>query len=206
MISVLLIDDHEVVRIGLRFAIESAFQGAGVAEAGSLATGLEHLRLGTRTDLVLLDPGLPDAQGVSGLQAIRDAHPEVPVVMVSGSMDGAFINRCLALGALGFAPKFLSAVDIVTCVRMVLAGEIYRPEENDDSGAALREPLTKREEEIVLLCASGLQNKEIGLRLGISDNTVRAHLVTIFRRFALTSRADTKTLVQRLGLGESAQG
>jgi DNA-binding NarL/FixJ family response regulator len=206
MISILLIDDHEVVRIGLRFAIESAVPGAEVAEAGSLAAGLEHLAWGARTDLVLLDPGLPDAGGVSGLQAIREAHPDLPVVMVSGSTDGAFINRCLGLGALGFAPKFLSAIDIVTCVRTVLAGEVYRPDPGDVSGSGLREPLTKREEEIVLLCASGLQNKEIGLRLGISDNTVRAHLVTIFRRFDLTSRADTRTLVQRLGLGESAQG
>ena len=126
--------------------------------------------------------------------------------MVSGSTDGAFINRCLALGAVGFAPKFLSAVDIVTCVRLVLAGEVYRPEHGDAGAAALRDPLTRREEEILLLCASGLQNKEIGLNLGISDNTVRAHLAAIFRRFELTGRADTKALVQRLGLGESAQG
>jgi len=76
MISVLLIDDHEVVRIGLRFAIESAFSGSEVAEAGSLAAGLADLRQGVGRDLVLLDPGLPDAGGVSGLQAIREAHPE----------------------------------------------------------------------------------------------------------------------------------
>jgi len=71
--------------------------------------------------------------------------------------------------------------------------------------AALREPLTRREEEIVLLCASGLQNKEIGLRLGISDNTVRAHLAKIFKRFDLTSRADAKALVRRLGLEAAVQ-
>ena len=82
MICCLLIDDHEVVRIGLRFAIESAFPGSAVAEVGSLAAGLEHLHQGERTDLVLLDPGLPDAGGVSGLQAIREAHPDLPVVMV----------------------------------------------------------------------------------------------------------------------------
>jgi len=117
MISVLLIDDHEVVRIGLRFAIESAFPGSQVAEAGSLAA------------------------------------------------------RTWGCGR---------------------------------GGAARALDQARRRDRALI--ASGLQNKEIGLRLGISDNTVRAHLVTIFRRFELTSRADTKTLVQRLGLGESAQG
>lgn len=204
MISFLLIEDHEVVRIGLRFAMETAFPDAQILDAGSLAGGLALLRQ-AQPSLVLLDAGLPDAAGVTGLQAIRAACPRLPVVMISGSTDTSFINRCLDLGALGFAPKSIGSNEILACVQMVLAGQTYRPALDGVAGQSFRETLTRREEEIVIFCAAGLQNKEIGLRLGISDNTVRAHLAKIFKRFDLTSRADTKALVQRLGLGEAAQ-
>lgn len=200
MASFLLIDDHEVVRVGLRLVLEAAFPGAVVCDVGSLAAGLARLQDAAPMDLVLLDPGLPDAGGVSGLHAIRSACPEQSVIVVSGSTEAAFIDRCLSLGARGFAPKVVGSGEIVACVETVLAGEVYRPD-LEAVAASFRETLTKREEEIVLFCAAGLQNKEIGLRLGISDNTVRAHLAKIFKRFDLTSRADTRVLVERLGIG-----
>ena len=115
------------------------------------------------------------------------------------------INRCLEMGALGFVPKSVGANEIVACMQLVLAGQIYRPDLDAGGGPSFRETLTRREEEIVMFCAEGLQNKEIGLRLGISDNTVRAHLAKIFKRFDLTSRADTKALVRRLGLEAAVQ-
>lgn len=197
MVSFLLIDDHEVVRMGLRLVLEDAFSNADICEVGSLSEGLARLRSAVRPDMVLLDPGLPDAGGVSGLQAIRAACPGLPVVVVSGVTDSTFIDRCLALGARGFAPKWIGSRQIVACIKMALAGEVYRPEPGE---ASFRETLTPREEEIVLFCAAGLRNKEIGLRLGISDNTVRAHLAKIFKRFDLTCRADAPMLVERLGL------
>ena len=204
MRSFLLIEDHEIVRIGLRFAIETAYPGAQISEAGSLAAGLASLRVGLPS-LVMLDPGLPDAAGVTGLQAIRAACPDLPVVMLSGSTDASFIDRCLGLGALGFVPKSVGSSEIVACVQMVLAGQIYRPDLDAAGAQSFRETLTRREEEIVIFCAEGLQNKAIGLRLGISDNTVRAHLAKIFKRFDLTSRADAKALVRRLGLEAAVQ-
>ena len=204
MRSFLLIEDHEILRIGLRLAIETAFPGAKISEAGSLAAGLASLGVAIPS-LVMLDPGLPDAAGVAGLQAIRAACPYLPVVMLSGSTDASFIDRCLGLGALGFAPKSVGSDEIVACVQMVLAGQIYRPDLGAGRAQSFRETLTPREEEIVMFCAEGLRNKEIGLRLGISDNTVRAHLAKIFKRFDLTSRADTKALVRRLGLEAAVQ-
>ena len=204
MISFLLIDDHEVLRIGLRFAMEAAFPGARIAEAGSLAQGLARLRE-AQPRAVLLDAGLPDAAGVAGLQTIRATCPDLSIVMLSGSSDASFINRCLEMGAHGFVPKSVGANEIVACMQLVLAGQIYRPDLDAGGGPSFRETLTPREEEIVMFCAEGLQNKEIGLRLGISDNTVRAHLAKIFKRFDLTSRADTKALVLRLGLEAAVQ-
>ena len=85
----------------------------------------------------------------------------------------------------------------------MLAGATYRPDVSDGGVSSLRESLTRREEEIALFCAAGLRNKEIGQRLGISDNTVRVHLVKIFKRFDLTRRADIKELVNRMGLREA---
>ena len=93
------------MRVGLRLVLEGAFSGAQVSDVGSLAAGLAWLQQAAPVDLVLLDPGLPDAGGVSGLQAIRSACPDQQVIVVSGSTEAAFIDRCLSLGARGFAPK-----------------------------------------------------------------------------------------------------
>ena len=205
MVSFLLIDDHELLRVGLRSAIDSSFPDAQITDAGSLAGGLAHLQRALQPDIVLLDPGLPDAGGVSGLQAIRGTHPDLLVIMVSGSTDMVFIDRCFALGALGYVPKSVGSRQIVDCVQRVMSGGRYRPDMEEAGASSLRESLTRREQEIVLFCAAGLRNKEIGLRLGISDNTVRAHLAKIFKRFDLTSRADTKALVRRLGLEAAVQ-
>ena len=141
--------------------------------------------------------------GISALQAIRLACPGLPVVIVSGAADHKFINRCFALGACGFVAKSFGSAQVVACVQTVLAGAIYRPDMSGVCASRLRESLTRREEEIALFCAAGLRNKEIGQRLGISDNTVRVHLVKIFKRFDLTSRSDVKALVKRMGLGEA---
>ena len=141
--------------------------------------------------------------GGSALEAIRLACPGLPVVIISGAADHKFVNRCFALGACGFVAKSFGSAQVVACVQTVLAGATYRPDVSDGGVSSLRESLTRREEEIALFCAAGLRNKEIGQRLGISDNTVRVHLVKIFKRFDLTRRADIKELVNRMGLREA---
>ena len=204
VISFLLIDDHELLRLGIRFALEEAFPDARILEAESLSSGLVCLQATPRPNLVLLDPDLSIAGGGgSALEAIRLACPGLPVVIISGAADHKFVNRCFALGACGFVAKSFGSAQVVACVQTVLAGATYRPDVSDGGVSSLRESLTRREEEIALFCAAGLRNKEIGQRLGISDNTVRVHLVKIFKRFDLTRRADIKELVNRMGLREA---
>ena len=206
VISFLLIDDHELLRLGIRFALEEAFPDARILEAESLSSGLVFLQATPRPNLVLLDPDLSIAGGGGGrpaLEAIRLACPGLPVVIISGAADHKFVNRCFALGACGFVAKSFGSAQVVACVQTVLAGATYRPDVSDGGVSSLRESLTRREEEIALFCAAGLRNKEIGQRLGISDNTVRVHLVKIFKRFDLTRRADIKELVNRMGLREA---
>ena len=205
MISFLLVDDHELLRLGIRFALEEAFPDARIFEAESLASALVCLRGTPRPNLGLLDPDLSiDGEGeFSALEAIRWTYPGLRVVIVSGAADHKFVNRYFALGACGFVAKSFGSAQVVACVQAVLAGATYRPDTSDACASSLRESLTRREEEIALFCAAGLRNKEIGQRLGISDNTVRVHLVKIFKRFDLTSRADIKGLVNRMGLSEA---
>ena len=207
VISFLLIDDHELLRLGIRFALEEAFPDARILEAESLSSGLVCLQATPRPNLVLLDPDLSIAGGGGGarsaLEAIRLACPGLPVVIISGAANHKFVNRCFALGACGFVAKSFGSAQVVACVQTVLAGATYRPDVSDGGVSSLRESLTRREEEIALFCAAGLRNKEIGQRLGISDNTVRVHLVKIFKRFDLTRRADIKGLVNRMGLREA---
>ena len=143
------------------------------ARHAQIGIGLDLGEL-SRRDLGKIDHALGRAELDSGAPAAVFRAADLDRLALLSRLRG--FRSFGGLGALGFAPKFLSAIDIVTCVRTVLAGEVYRPDPGDVSGSGLREPLTKREEEIVLLCASGLQNKEIGLRLGITVSAVEKHV------------------------------
>jgi DNA-binding NarL/FixJ family response regulator len=114
MITFLLIDNHELLRLGIRFALEGSFPDAQILEAGSLAPGLACLHGSTHPTLVLLDLDLSIAGGdLTALQAIRLACPGVPVVIVSGAADHKFVNRCFALGADGFVSKSSGSAQVV---------------------------------------------------------------------------------------------
>lgn len=190
MPKLILIDDHAILRSGARALIERHMVDMVIAEAGGLREALALIAAGFDADLAVLDVMLPDARGMEGLMEFRKTHPTVPVIILSGAED--LRDRMMALGASAFVPKNGEALEIVAAIRAVLDGEVYEPGHCNDHLAW--EALSHRQREIARLCAEGHSNKEIGRRLGISDNTVRAHLTLIFRRFGLKSRADLSAL------------
>lgn len=190
MPKLILIDDHAILRSGARALIERHMADMDIAEAGGLGEALSLIAGGFDADLAVLDIMLPDARGMDGLMQFRTTHPTVPVVILSGAED--LRDRMMALGAAAFVPKNGEALEIVAAIRAVLDGESYEPGRCSDQVAW--EALSQRQREIARLCAEGHSNKEIGRLLGISDNTVRAHLTLIFRRFGLKSRADLSAL------------
>lgn len=190
MPKLILIDDHAILRSGARSLIERHMADMEIAEAGTLREALSILSGGFDADLAILDLMLPDAPDTQGLAVLREQHPTMPVIILSGAAE--FGERMMALGAAAFVAKNGEALEIVSAIRAVLNGDTYEPGQYRDALAL--QALSLRQREIARLCVEGHSNKEIGRQLGISDNTVRAHLTLIFRRFGLRSRSDLSAL------------
>jgi DNA-binding NarL/FixJ family response regulator len=195
-ISLLIVDDHEVVRAGLK----SLLQGTDiriVAEADNAATGLK-LTIKHKPDLVLLDVRMPDTDGLNCLARIKLDLPNVPVVMFSAYDNPTYVARAVALGAAGYLSKSASKKEIIDAIHTASKGEsIWTREElrrvtgalaTPRVGAEVEVPLTKRENEVLKQLAFGLTNKEIAQALGISYETVKEHVQHILRKIGVSDR------------------
>jgi len=195
-ISVLVADDHEVVRTGLR----SIFGGSEIKIAGEAASGEEVLTL-TRElqpDILLMDIRLPPTSGIAVLEQIRAELPAQNVVMFSTYDNPTYVARSIALGAKDYLLKGLSRTDLIDAIVRVasgkspsegsimakIQGQMERrrtPTENDI-------PLTAREMQVLRHVALGLSNREIGRSLKISIETVKEHVQNILRKVDVTDR------------------
>jgi DNA-binding NarL/FixJ family response regulator len=195
-ISILIADDHEVVRAGLR----SMFQGTDiriVAEADNGTAALK-LTLKHKPNLVLLDVRMPEIDGLSCLARIKLDLPNVPVVMFSSYDNPTYAARAVALGAAGYVSKSASKKEIIEAIRTAASGDtIWTREElrkvtgalaTPRLGANVEVPLTKRENEVLKQLAFGLTNKEIAQALGISYETVKEHVQHILRKVGVSDR------------------
>ncbi|UJR83120.1 LuxR C-terminal-related transcriptional regulator [Sandaracinus amylolyticus] len=199
----LLVEDHTLVREGLRMMLESTGRFAQCHECASLAAGLDAARtIGPALGLVLLDPGLPDADGLGGLERFLKAVPDVPVVVVSGGDDASFIDAAFARGARGYVPKSSSAPALRAAIDMVLRGELYVPPHvlPSRSRAPRAVPtdapvarLTPRQADVLVLLARGLSNKEIADALQMSASTVRVHVSAILKLLGAENRTQAAT-------------
>lgn len=186
MTKLILIDDHAILRSGARSLIERHMAEVEIVEAASLAETVARLEEGFEADIAVLDMMLPDADGEKSLSVLRAHYPSMPVIILSGS-EGAE-SAMLARGAAAFVPKKGDSLEIVSAIYAVLAGEPYVPGTFEKDLAL--SGMSERQRVLMKLCGEGLTNKEIGRELGISDNTVRAHLAILFRRFGVKNRAD----------------
>lgn len=190
----LIVDDHPLVRMGLRTALQAAISSAFIAEASSLGEALPLL-VGCSYDAVLLDLTLPDSSGVETYQAIQKQCPETSVVVVTGENPRELSLSPQLAGAVAVLSK-ASGPDAILTVLSALVGHKSGEEKVDVAHPAL----TSREKDILILCARGLQNKVIGRSLGISENTVRAHLASVFKRFGLSHRGEVKGFLEQRGI------
>lgn len=190
--NILLVDDHAILRSGVRSQVERHLPGTRIHEAETLGEALAVIDGGADIDVVVLDLGLPDSQGHEGLMRLRRHAPATPVIVLSGSVDESPRREAMARGAAAFVGKDGDVMAILCAIEAVAEGETYSPTARD--GANLTDGpglpgLSERQREILDLCRARLSNKEIGRRLGISDNTVRSHLAMLFRRFGVSNRA-----------------
>jgi DNA-binding NarL/FixJ family response regulator len=195
-ISLLIVDDHEVVRAGLK----SLLQGTDiriVAEADNATTAMK-LTIKHKPDVVMLDVRMPDTDGLNCLARIKLDLPNIPVVMFSAYDNPTYVARAVALGAAGYLSKAASKKEIVDAIHTASKGDtIWTREElrrvtgalaTPRVGADVEVPLTKRENEVLKQLAFGLTNKEIAQALGISYETVKEHVQHILRKIGVSDR------------------
>jgi len=153
-------------------------------------------------DLVLLDLDLSDAQGFGAVEQACAAHPGVPVIVVSGRTGPGLGARVIAHGASGFVPKSASAATVMEAMRAVRSGEVWLPAEVASEGPPPR--LTPQQLRVLYMLCAGLSNKQIGVRLGVTEATVKAHMRAIMEKFGADNRTQVVVSAQRFGLDQPA--
>ncbi|MBM4726197.1 DNA-binding response regulator [Prescottella equi] len=201
MISVLLVDDHLVVRAGLRALLDSQpdVEVIGEADTGEDAVAMAADR---SPDVVMMDLALgAGIDGVEAIQRIRAARPEQPVLVFTTYDTDADVVRALDAGAIGYLLKDSAPQDIFGAIRDAVAGRsVLSPPVASRVLDRMRRPdqaLTAREAELLSLLAEGLTNKELGKRLFISEATVKTHLAHIYAKLGVDSRAAAVSIALR---------
>jgi two-component system response regulator NreC len=199
LISVVLADDHEVVRSGLRMVLEAEDGIEVIAEAGDLATVRRYVRA-HRPRVLVLDLNLPDGSSLPAIPELRELSPGTAVVVLTMQQDPAFAREAMRAGALGYVLKHSAGSELVDAVRAAAVGETYiNPKLGAQLAAAPPEPagppdgLTERELEILRMIGLGHTNAEIAERLYLSVRTVESHRAHIQQK---TGRATRSELVR----------
>ena len=197
-------DDHPLMRAALDSALSTLAPLVHFVEATNHAEALRVVSQVPPHDLLLLDLHMPGTQGIDGVREVRECAPHVPVAIVSAEDDPAAIRALLALGICGFIPKTDSTAVIASAVRLILAGGVYVPSHlvafaptcaiNGTAAPAL----TGRQMEVVRLLGRGLSNKAIARELGVSEGTVKVHLLAVFRILDVRNRTAAVLAAQRV--------
>jgi DNA-binding NarL/FixJ family response regulator len=201
---VLLVDDHPVVREGLRGMINAEDDLTVVGEAGSGAEAVA-LAESLRPDVILMDLRMPDVDGVTATEQILAASPSIRIVVVTTYESDADILRAVEAGAAGYLLKDASRVELADAVRDAARGKtVLAPSVADRLVRFVRQPasvsLSSREVEVLGLVAKGTTNAEIGRALHISEATVKTHLLRAFNKLDVSDRTAAVTTAMALGL------
>ena len=207
--KILVVDDHALVRSGLCQVLKGLDEQVDVLEAPHCARAFELAAQHPDLDLVLLDYHLPDMNGMEALAIFGTKHPELPIVMLSGSVNPLIMRQVLAKGAAGFLTKSGKSDELLSALRLVLAGEVYLSPDlisaanfqnlsasDADNTSTL---LTPRQEEVLHLLLDGRSNKEISQTLQLADETTKSHVTGILRAFGVQTRIQAVLAAPRYG-------
>jgi DNA-binding NarL/FixJ family response regulator len=205
---ILIVDDHEVVRRGLRQVLAEAFPDASIEEADSSETALAAIA-STPWDLVLLDVNIPGRSGLEVLEDARRLRPGLQVLVVSAYPEEEFAIRCIRLGAAGYLTKNAASAELVAAARKALAGGKYvtaRLAERlmdvlgGDAQPAAHEALSTRELQVLRLVASGKTSKEIASELHLSEKTIATYRARISEKLGISTIVELTRYALQHGL------
>lgn len=201
MTTVAIVDDHSVVRIGMKYVImtDREFKFVGEADDGAEAVSLVER---VHPDILLLDVRMPGTDGIAALKSVREKFPNQKVVMLTMSDAEEDVYQALSLGARGYVIKDNSPVNIISALKTVMSGELAVSESVRSVYEARKSErgLTGREKEILVLVSKGCSNVEIGDMLHLSPNTVKNHLKNLFESLGAADRAEAVAIGIRRGL------
>lgn len=200
MIRVAVIDDHMVVRAGLKYVLESDPELVFCGEWGGGAGAVEFIER-VQPDVTLLDVRMPDVGGVDVLCALLAAHPRERVVMLTTSDAAEDVFRSIEEGARGYVMKESPIEVIIEAIRAAMRGDVYMGDEvrRIYETRKAQPGLARREGEVLALVARGLNNRAIGEALGISENSVKMHLKRCFFKLNVSDRAGAVTAAIQRG-------
>lgn len=204
-IRVFLLDDHELVRRGLRELLESEDDMAVVGEAGSATEALDRIAAAA-PDVAILDVRLPDGDGVDVCRDIRSEHPGIACIMLTSFADDEAVYSAIMAGAAGYILKQVRGSDLVVGIRRVAAGEslidpamttrlLDRIRHRDDEDTTAN--LTTREQEILELIAEGLTNRQIGECLYLAEKTVKNYVSNLLSKLGMKRRTEAAVYATR---------
>ena len=210
--KLLLVDDHAVVRSGLRMLLDGENNVEIVGEAGNASEAIQAVSA-LKPDVVLMDIGLPDMSGIDATKEVKRLWPEVAVVALTIHEDQEYFFKMLEAGASGYVPKRAAPEELITAIQVAASGEVYLypslakllvkdylAQEPEESSEQKKNDLTAREHEVLTLLADGDSNAEIADQLSISPKTVSRHRENIMRKLNLHSRTELVKYAIRKGI------
>ena len=199
MMSILVIDDHPLMRDALVMLLRRLRTKANIVELDRLAVVNQAITDHGTPELVCLDLKLPDTNGVSGVRELRRLLPDTSLVVLSASPATDYADLALEAGADAYVEKSLDAAHIAKVLKEFMGPS----EEADEDAPTVPEKLSKRQKQLLVMLDKGLSNRDIADSLSISEHTVKVHLWRLFRRLNVKSRSQASHLARNAGLIDS---
>ena len=203
--KLLLADDHVLFRDALSAYIERAEKDSSVLIAGTLDEAIAIAEDDPYIDLILLDLKMPGMNGLNGIEKMKNAHPDLPIALISGTAEKKDVEEAIRLGAAGYFPKTLPGTALLSALHEILEGETSVAMNGNDivpsyyGDGAQDVSLTPREKEVLSHLLRGASNKEIGKILDLQVVTVKLHVRGICRKFNVQNRTQAALRARELG-------
>ncbi len=202
-IRILVVDDHPVLRDGVAAILENQTDMTMVGEARNGSEAVEIFRA-LRPDVTLMDLQMPGMNGVEAISAIRSEHPGARIIVLTTYAGDAQAVRALKAGAVGYLLKSSLRTELIDAIHNVYRGQrhVHREVADEIALHVVDEPLTEREIAVLRLVSIGKANKQVASELGLSEETIKGHLKSIFSKLDVADRTHAVTVAARRGIIE----